>query len=275
MIVTLTTDVSNASEATRNLDPTTRNLQLFLLVGQSNMSGRGILENATVEASSNVWTFGNDNVWRPAEHPIDDSLNQLDSVSNDELKPGVGLGITFANAVAKAGQTGVGLVPCAMGGSSMVEWLPNPAAVRDPNTLFGNCLSRTRLAMQQGRVSGILVHQGETDARSLVTAEYWDLLFANVIQAFRNAFENPSLPIVFAQIGDLSDERRERRPFWERVQRSQERSSLRCSSIVQTMDLSLMDDKLHLTSTAEEELGLRFAKAYLLLTAECQYKSTK
>ena len=240
---------------------------IFLLVGQSNMSGRGELENATVEATSGVWIFGNDHQWRNARHPIDASDGQLDRVSNDGDKPGVGLGISFANRIVRETNAEVGLVPCAKGGTSIVEWLPQQEG-NDAESLFENCIDRAEEAASHGRVVGVLFHQGETDARTLVTARHWDALFAVVADELRNRLHNPELPIVYAQIGTVSDEQRKTYVHWEAVQESQERVRLRCADMVLTSDLPLKPDGLHLSSPALERLGERYAQAFLAASGD-------
>jgi hypothetical protein len=55
-------------------------LSLFILAGQSNMSGRGDVP-ANQVADPLIFVFGNDYRWRVALEPIDSSEGQVDEVS--------------------------------------------------------------------------------------------------------------------------------------------------------------------------------------------------
>ena len=61
-----------------------RKADVYLLTGQSNMSGRGLLEELTAEervADPAIRLYGNDGVTRPALDPLDDPAGQVDAVS--------------------------------------------------------------------------------------------------------------------------------------------------------------------------------------------------
>ena len=60
----------------------TQRLQ-FLVGGQSNASGRGVINALAARGDASTFVFGNDYVWRRAEEPIDDPTNQVDTVSAD------------------------------------------------------------------------------------------------------------------------------------------------------------------------------------------------
>lgn len=138
-------------------------LHLFLLAGQSNMSGRGRLARlspADRKKDPSIYVFGNDYRWALASEPIDASDGQLDSVSED---PGAGVSpaMAFARELKKSHpEVSIGLIPCAMGATTMFEWERRPG--RD--SLYGSCLERARLASSMGELKAILFFQGEWDA---------------------------------------------------------------------------------------------------------------
>ena len=47
-----------------------RDMDLYLLIGQSNMAGRGVLKNASRVGTDRVYKFGKDGVWVEAVEPI-------------------------------------------------------------------------------------------------------------------------------------------------------------------------------------------------------------
>ena len=244
-------------------------LSLFILAGQSNMSGRGDLP-ASQPSHGGVFTFGNDYRWKRAREPVDDPADQVDSVSEDgrEDPAGFGPALSFALAVAsERPQWRIGLIPCAKGNSTIEEW---QRSLSD-STLYGSCLKRIKAASLAGDVSGLLFFQGEADALTpeqnqtrVLSVENYTARFSDVVNALRQDLSLPNLPIVFAQIGN------HKAPLafanWERIREQQRAVRLPCGAMITTADLPLRD-AVHFTTPAYEIVGQRFAAAYLALTA--------
>ena len=138
-------------------------LSLFLLAGQSNMSGYAPLPEKQV-VDPRTFLFGNDYRWHEAIEPSDSGFGQLDQVSYDGAgendSTGYSAGSMFAHLVAdNVGD--VGLIPCAKGGSMITEW--QQGLGRD--TLYGSCLNRAKIATMHGHIAGILFYQGEAEAQ--------------------------------------------------------------------------------------------------------------
>ncbi|MBI3941466.1 MAG: sialate O-acetylesterase, partial [Chloroflexi bacterium] len=93
-----------------NLD---NNFHLYLLIGQSNMAGRGALAAEDQQTHPRVFSLDKAGNWVPAADPI-----HFD-------KPGaaVGPGLTFGKTMAGLYPTArIGLIPCAVGGSHIMVW---------------------------------------------------------------------------------------------------------------------------------------------------------
>ena len=92
------------------------NMKLFLLIGQSNMAGRGLVEAQDTEINSHVLMLSKEGKWVPAVDPM--HFDKPERI-------GTGLGKTFGLFVADAAPDAViGLVPAAFGGSALDEWAP-------------------------------------------------------------------------------------------------------------------------------------------------------
>jgi hypothetical protein len=243
-------------------------MSLFVMAGQSNMSGRGRLDARARTPVAGAYLFGNDYRWHPAREPTDDTTRQVDLVSRDAVV-GVSPGRAFATAIREAhpGRP-VGLIPCAKGGSSIAQWQPS---FRE-TTLYGSCLKRIRAAGVVGDVACILFFQGETDALTPaeapgpVAGSEWAYAFERLVRAWRRDLQRPDLPVVFAQIGSLGADS-SRFAGWRAVQESQRRVSLPHTRMIETKGLPLQDD-LHYTTGAYRTIGRRFAGAWLDLTSE-------
>jgi hypothetical protein len=99
----------------------------------------------------------------------------------------------------------------------------------------------------------------------------WIKSFHRLVDNLRADFSNQALPIVFAQIASISQERRARREHgyagWERLKLLQAAVNLPNVVMVKTDDLPLKSDGLHLSASAAEILGQRFAAAFLGIEA--------
>ena len=105
--------------------PNKKDFQIFLLIGQSNMAGRGKpLEEQDKTPHPRVLLFNKEEVWIPAVDPL-----------HFDKPPvvGVGLGLTFAKTVADAQEKTIGLVPAAVGGSAISEWAKGARQLSAPS----------------------------------------------------------------------------------------------------------------------------------------------
>lgn len=233
--------------------------RIYILAGQSNMSGRGNLDDlaaAEREANPRILVYGNDGVVKPAQEPIDSSLGQVDGVSADRLAA-VGPGLFFARTMMQSVKGPFVLVPCAKGGSSISRW--RPGGGRD--TLYGSCLARAREV--KGRLAGILWYQGESDTEREALAEHYGQAFKALVDAFRRDLEAEGLPVVFAQIAEqpMRPENAARYPAWQAVRRAQASLSIDCAEMVPVGALPRQADELHLTTAAQRQLGRMMAEA--------------
>jgi hypothetical protein len=233
---------------------------IYLLMGQSNMSGRGVLTEiapGTLDLDDRIQLYGNDGRWRKAAEPLDTAQGQIDKVSSDP--DGVGPGLAFAKAILKRhpGRP-IGLVTCAKGGSAIGEWKRST----ERSTLYGSCLARAREAAPFGQIAGILWYQGETDARSEAAAQAWAGRFAEMIIQFRSDLGKPDLPVAVVGLGDQprSGKYAGQFPAWSTVRESQERLRLDHQVYVSAAGLPRNPDELHLNTDSQVRLGQALAK---------------
>ena len=156
----------------------------FLLVGQSNMAGRGFMEEAHNIDVSRIFTLRNGR-WQQMFRPI----------NPDRSFSGVNLAESFAEAYAKKYDVNVGLICCADGGTSLEQWKPD-------DVLFENAIHQAKLAMRSSEIVGILWHQGENDCCETSYPTYKERL-EDLIKAFRQALGNKNLPFLLGGLGDF------------------------------------------------------------------------
>lgn len=237
-------------------------LSIFILAGQSNMVGRGDLADLPVgfnQPDDQIWLFGNDDLWKPALEPLDDARNQVDLISAD-YSAGAGPGLAFAKELRSLRPVmKIGLVPCALSGSMIDQWLVQGKA----ETLYGSCIRRARAAASRGRVAGLLWYQGESDTQTPEMIRQWPGKFKLLVKRFRTDLAKPELPVVFVQIGDLGPRFRNERfqTLWKAMHKIQARTSVAHGAMVSARGLRLMPDGVHLSSEAGIALGRKMAVA--------------
>ena len=156
----------------------------FLLIGQSNMAGRGYLHEAHEIDASRIYTLRNGR-WVSMFRPI----------NPDRDFSGVNLGESFAEAYAKKHKVDVGLICCADGGTSLEQWKPG-------DVLFDNAVYQAKLASRSSQIVGILWHQGEADCNPALYPTYKERLEA-MIAELRKQLSLQDVPLILGGLGDF------------------------------------------------------------------------
>ncbi|MSU69390.1 MAG: sialate O-acetylesterase [Opitutaceae bacterium] len=216
-------------------------MKLFLLIGQSNMAGRGKIEEQDKVPHPRVFILTKALTWVPAVDPLHYDLPS---------RVGVGLASTFARVVAEAEpRQMVGLIPAAFGGSALDEWKPG-------GKHYSNAVARAREAMKRGQLVGILWHQGESDGSAEQIAIYAER-FRTMITQLRKDLD-ADVPVL---VGELGRFRPANAPL-NVVLATLSKTVSRCV-FVPAEGLNDKGDGVHFDSAALREFGRRYARAWL------------
>ena len=230
--------------------PPKASFHLFLLVGQSNMAGRGKVEPGDMVAPARVLTLNKAGEWVPAVDPI----------HFDKNIAGVGPGRSFGIAAAENDPSiTVGLIPCACGGSPIVTWRPSAFFGGTQSHPYDDAILRTKLAMESGTLKGILWHQGETDCNEKDAPGYATNLVA-VIQSFRSDLDAPDVPFLIGELGQFLAQSESTTKVVE-AQKHVAQSVTNCA-FVSSEGLAHRGDRLHFNTESQHELGRRYFKAW-------------
>jgi len=241
--------------------PIPEKLHLFLLVGQSNMAGRGALEPpADRTASERVLKWSKEGKWLPAVEPY----------HWDKPGAGAGLAKTFAEAVTESDpEITVGLIPAAVGGSPLAMWSPGAWFPSTRSHPYDDAIARARAAMASGTgtLKAILWHQGESDCvrhRSLIYEEK----LRELITRFRHDLGDEQLPFFIGQLGRFPE-----KPWTDDYRRIDEANQHLAQSMTHVWSISAeglpgKGDKLHFNTEALRLFGRRYAEAYLRFTRQ-------
>ena len=235
-------------------------LDLFLLVGQSNMKGRATIPMQPEEDKNILFFHSRQLNWYVARDPLH-AQGVPDLIDGDD-NSGTGPGMSFAQSLVETNpDMKIGLIPAAVGGAPIDSYGAG-------GELYTRSLMLTERAMESlpvaTRLKAILWLQGESDAVA-DRHEVYQASLLDLVDRYRADLEAPALPFIACTIGSFV----ERGPFQYAsrindvlLSLPQKRSHTAC---VDARDLSgHIGDCLHYDLGAQLEIGRRFAEKYLL-----------
>jgi hypothetical protein len=222
-------------------------MHLFIIAGQSNAFGKAKVPIHQV-SSTHVLKWNNGE-WLLGKEPTH-----------------FGGGFSFAQSFAlhllsliRDPNYTIGLVPCAVGGSSIRHWQRGQSP-------YQNCLDKIALIKSitpNATVDGVVFYQGEIDTLTMPQTRAWPGLFRQFQQSFREDVGNKDVPIIFAQIGP--NPHLSTRPGWTLLQTLQSRQAGidPYTKMVVTKNLTVLRaGDMHLTAKSEVIVGVRAANTY-------------
>ena len=228
-----------------------QNVWVFIMAGQSNMAGRGIVESEDTVSDKRIFSINKDGQIIIAKEPLH---------FYEPERTGLDCGLSFAKTLITKIPDSISilLIPTAIGGSSIRQWLGD--SVFRNVKLFSNFSSKVEIAKQNGIIKGILWHQGESDANENnipVHKERLHLLFSK----FRTEIGNNALPVLLGELGSFSNNPADFNLINKAIH--DYAAEDKNSRVISTKDLKDKGDHLHFDSEGQRTMGKRFANAYL------------
>ncbi len=223
-------------------------MKSILLIGQSNMAGRGFLPDVSPIYNENIVMLRNGR-WQMMAEPI----------HNDREVAGVGPGASFAAAWSQdhPGEK-IGLIPCAEGGSSIDEWAPDQMLLR-------HAISEARFAIETSELIGVLWHQGESDSLEGRYVEYAQKL-QTIFSYIREQLGVPNIPIIVGQLPDFLGKSGFGLSATEFTEINQEMAKVVAADeqayLVSAENLASNPDGIHINAESQRRFGLRYYEAY-------------
>lgn len=225
--------------------PDKQDLLVFLLIGQSNMAGRGKpLEQVDRTAHPRVLVLNKERAWQGAVDPLH---------WDKPTVAGVGLGLTFGKTVAEAlPERTIGLVPAAFGGSAISEWAADAKH-------YKNAIERAKAALTAGTLAGILWHQGESDAKPELAKVYRAKL-DDLVKRLRADLTAPNVPFI---AGTLAENQKSESDIVINTALRSLPNRITRAGCVETHGLTMSADKVHFDAASYRILGGRYAQEWL------------
>lgn len=173
-------------------------MDIYLVIGQSNMAGRAEIESPLKDTLSNVYLFKGekDDIWVPAVNPFNLYSTIRKEVAMQKLSPAY----QFAKVLSENNpENSIGLVVNVRGGTALSEWMPG-------THYYQEVIRRSKLATQDGAIKGIIWHQGESDVNKI------DGYLPNLqilIESLRKDLENSKIPFIAGQLLNNNPQRQD------------------------------------------------------------------
>lgn len=223
-------------------------MKSVLLIGQSNMAGRGFLNEVTPIYNERIFMLRNGR-WQMMSEPI----------HFDRAVAGVGPEASFAQAWCNANEKEqIGLIPCAEGGSSIDEW-------NVEGTLFRHAISESKYAMENSELIAILWHQGESDSHSEKYKHYYQKIDV-IVNSLRKELGALEIPFIIGGLGDYLGKCAFGLSCIEYEQINKEllryaESNDNCY-FVNAKKLYSNADGIHINAESQRRFGIRYFNAY-------------
>jgi sialate O-acetylesterase len=260
---------------------------IWVLAGQSNMAGGGRTPDTMTYPK--IMMLNMDDHWMPAQNPLHrvyeasafayekdmydllpasqknwtkfkEQYEKTREQSKKEPIGSVGPGIYFAQKVFRSTNHAIGLIPCAIGGSTISQWNPGKKYLGD-SSLYGATINKINAV--GGKIKGIIWYQGESEAMLQDTKTY-ETKFLDIIDSFRKDLNNPNLPILYVQIGKFNNKDAAMDKAWENIREIQRDVLKKRSNVFMVTGIDLpLDDCVHLSTDGQKRLGNRLAEMAL------------
>lgn len=182
----------------------------FIYGGQSNASGRGVIDITQHVPAVGAYTLNKADVYTLTSEPSHSTLNSRVNTSPTEpavTSPAVSSMLAFQRRLlADYGLQSLG-VPIGVGSTDLSQQ-DTPATVADRLTLFGAGVYRFKKALRDKGGTPFILWAGHESSASLAVPDYtnggvgtaYQTAFAQLIADYRSAMGNPNIPVFFTQL---------------------------------------------------------------------------
>ena len=223
-------------------------IKSFLMLGQSNMAGRGFINEVPPIYNERIQMLRNGR-WQMMTEPI----------NYDRPFAGVSLVSSFADAwCSENKEDTIGLIPCAEGGSSLDDWAID-------KVLFRHAISEAKFAMETSELAGILWHQGETDSFNGNYKTYYKKLLL-IIETLRKELNAPDIPLIIGGLPDFLGKEGFGKNCTEYALVNKELEKFASEQdncyFVTAKGLTSNPDGIHIDAVSQRKFGLRYFEAF-------------
>lgn len=216
----------------------------FLMIGQSNMAGRGFPHEVEEIKNNRLYVLRNGK-WQPMYVPV----------NCDRPFSGISLAESFADMCSKEYGVDVGLIPCADGGTTLAQWQPG-------ELLFDHAVYQAKLAMRTSKIAGVLWHHGESDC---LNPNYMEECL-KIFEGLKKELNLYDIPFIVGGLGDFLpkcdlDEKFKNYAFVNKIFEKMEKD-YDYIGYAKADGLTSNPDNLHFNAKSLREFGLRYYEKF-------------
>ncbi len=216
----------------------------FLLIGQSNMAGRGVLGEVEKITDARLAMMRNA-CWQMLSEPV----------NYDRPFAGVNLATSFAKSFIDDNPDDIAaLIPCADGGSCMDQW-------EKGMPLYDNAVFCARQAKRNSKLTAILWHQGESDTDDDRYPVYTKKL-VTMLTELKIDIGEEDVPVLLGGLGDYLKFAKYDSRYANYVHINEQlvdiSKTMKNTYYVSAKNLTCKADKLHFNAKSLREFGLRY-----------------
>lgn len=221
----------------------------FLMIGQSNMAGRGFMEDVPIIYDEKIKMLRNGR-WQTMMEPI----------NYDRSTSGIGLAATFASAwrLLHNQEDDIALIPCADGGTNLDDWAPGGA-------LLEQAIFQAKAAQNISTIDGILWHQGESDSLEHRYQQYQHKM-EHIINHLRKELNAPQIPLIIGGLGDFLGDGLYGKYFNEHHYINESLQNFtndhENNYFVSAKGLTCNPDGVHFDAVSQRRFGIRYFEAF-------------
>lgn len=220
-------------------------MKSFLMVGQSNMAGRGFLSDVEPIREKGLFSLRGGRffpLWEP--------------VNYDRPFAGVGLMPMFAKLYkADNPEESVGLIPCADGGTKLEQW-------KIDDVLFDYAIACAKIAQKNSEIEAIVWHQGESDSKG-ENAQNYKERFLVMMEEMKKRLGLESVPVIVGGLGDYLAPQEAYADYHVINKQMQELArENRGYYYVSAKGLTCNPDNLHFNAVSIRKFGERYYKVF-------------
>ena len=229
---------------------TVNEIDSFLMIGQSNMAGRGDIGSVEPISGPGLYMLRNCR-WQPLSEPI----NPDRGIFSGKYRSGIGPGGSFALLYHKKTGRATGLIPCADGGTSLDSW-------QKGGPLYENALFQTRMAMKISTLRGIIWHQGEADVTHPELVRSYPERFERMIRDLFADLGTDPVPVVAGELGDYLLRRGEKYSCVPLFNENLRHVDLPLYGVASAAGLNCRADILHFDAPSQRIFGARYFSVF-------------
>lgn len=222
----------------------------ILIIGQSNMAGRGFMNEVEPIENDRLKVLRNGR-WQKMFFPV----------NPDRAFSGINLAESFADLYAEEHNVDVGIIPCADGGTSLDQWQVG-------GLLFDHACYMAELASRTSTISAVLWHQGESDCEDDKYPLYEEK-FAKIMNEFRKRLDLYDVPFLIGGLGDFLP----KCEYWDHLENYTKvnealesiAANNKMTGFVSAKGLMANPDNLHFDAASLREFGVRYYNEFIKL----------